>query len=111
VSRAIALVSLIARFLRDAAVSGWTTAALILGRPADLQGGLVRMTYGELDETGAALLGALVTLTPGTTTVDIDSERREILLHVLDLRQADETVAVIRRDFEQPLLTLLGGRR
>ena len=110
-TRVGALGLLLLRFLREVVVSGWSTAVLILRGPSDLPAGFVRMTYGELDETGAALLGGLVTLTPGTTTVDIDPARREILLHVLDLRRAEATVEAIRRDFERPLLVLFGGHR
>jgi len=110
VSRAGALALLLLRFLREVVASGWTTAVLILRGPSHLRAGFVRMTYGELDEAGAAVLAALVTLTPGTTTVDLDPQRRELLLHVLDLRRAEATVAAIRRDFEQPLLLLFGGR-
>jgi multisubunit Na+/H+ antiporter MnhE subunit len=111
VSRAGALAVLVLRFLRESVSSGWVTARLILRGTSDLRAGFVRMTYDDLDEAGVALLGALVTLTPGTTAVDIDPGRRELLLHVLDLSRAEETVAAIRHDFEQPLLALLGGHR
>ena len=106
-----ALVLLAVRFLRDVVVSGWVTARIILQDPARLQPGFVRMPYGDLDETGAALLAALVTLTPGTTAVDLDLVRREILLHLLDVRHAAAVVAAIRRDFEGPLLVAFGRPR
>ena len=59
-----------------------------------------------MSPTGAALLGCLVTLTPGTTVIDIDMARHEMLLHLLDLSQAEATVASIRKEFE-PYVTLL----
>ncbi|MBI1283980.1 MAG: hypothetical protein GC183_06545 [Thiobacillus sp.] len=97
-------------FLREAIRSGWTTALIILRGDKALQPGFVHMPYGDLSDTAANFLAALVTLTPGTTTVDIDLERRELRLHLLDARQAEASLASIRRDFLLPVRTLFGGR-
>jgi multisubunit Na+/H+ antiporter MnhE subunit len=42
-----------------------------------------------MSEAGASILGGMITLTPGTTTIDVDMERREMLLHVLDASRHD----------------------
>ena len=55
-----------------------------------------------------ALLANLVTLTPGTTTLDIDMAGHELLVHVLDASDIDGLVDGIRRDFEPGLLALFG---
>lgn len=102
----LALVLLL-RFLWQVLVSGLATARVVL-RPGPLpRAGLIRMEYAPMSETGAALLGCLVTLTPGTTVIDIDPARREMLLHVLDVDQAGAAVASIRDDFEQYVARLL----
>jgi multicomponent K+:H+ antiporter subunit E/multicomponent Na+:H+ antiporter subunit E len=93
--------ALLLRFLWQVLASGYATARIVL-RPGPLPAaGLIRMEFAPMGEGGAALLGALVTLTPGTTVIDIDLDRREMLLHVLDLAQADAAVASIRDDFER----------
>lgn len=109
-NRLAALGALGVNFLREAVVSGWTTALIILRGDTSSQPGLVRMSYGDLSDTAANVLGALVTLTPGTTTVEIDLERGELLLHLLDTRRADATFESIRRDFMLPVRILFGGR-
>jgi multisubunit Na+/H+ antiporter MnhE subunit len=54
----------------------------------------------------------MVSLTPGTTTLDIDEDRRELLLHVLDASDLDALVQGIRTEFEPSLVVLFGeGRR
>ncbi len=106
--KALAASRLLLRFLGAVVVSGLQTARVIaLGRrrPA---AGFVRLRFEPMTETGAALLGCLITLTPGTTTVDIDFERREMLLHLLDVENASAAVAGIRRDFEREIVTLFG---
>ncbi|MGB5496286.1 MAG: Na+/H+ antiporter subunit E, partial [Sedimenticolaceae bacterium] len=64
--------------------------------------------FAPLSARGAALLGSMVSLTPGTTTIDIDMERYELLLHVLDASDTDALVDGIRREFEPGLRTLFG---
>jgi multisubunit Na+/H+ antiporter MnhE subunit len=61
-----------------------------------------------MNEQGASLLGCMITLTPGTTTLDIDMDKREILMHVLDASDTDALVKGIREDFEPGLVALFG---
>ena len=102
---------LLVLFLRAVAVSVVQTMAIILrrtcGRPCP-RAGLVRMRFAPMSENGATLMGCLITLTPGTTTVDIDMERREMLLHLLDLDGAEDAVAGIRREFEPSIVRIFG---
>ncbi len=106
----LALAQLGCNFLREVIVSGWITARIILRGGKRLQPGFVRMSYGDLSDSAANFLGALITLTPGTTTLDIDLDRREFLLHLLDAEQAEVTLASIQRDFMMPVRTLFGGK-
>lgn len=95
-------------FARNVVLSGLATARLIL-RPAPPRSGLIRLPYGPLPEGAAAFVGGLMTLTPGTTCVDVDTARREYLLHVLDLDRADVTLRAVERDFLAPMRRLLGA--
>jgi multisubunit Na+/H+ antiporter MnhE subunit len=104
-----ALLLLILNLFKDLVSSGWTTAGLILCPGEPPRSGFTRLSYGALPAPAANLLGALITLTPGTTTLDIDLERGEMLLHLLDLEGAEATLAAIRRDFLAPIRTLYGG--
>ena len=51
----------------------------------------------------AAQMLALIT---GTTSLEIDTDRHEIRLHILDASQTETTLAAIRRDFVAPLRAL-----
>jgi multicomponent K+:H+ antiporter subunit E/multicomponent Na+:H+ antiporter subunit E len=103
------LALLIFNFIKGVLLSGWDTARMIL-RQTPAAGGLTRMTYGQLSPAAASVLGAMVTLTPGTTVVDIDLAQGEFVLHLLDLSQREATLAAIRRDFSVPLASLTGGQ-
>lgn len=108
----LAFFMLLVRFVRAVIVSGLQTLAVIVrsGRPGGEppQVALVRVRFAPMSEQGAALLGSMVSLTPGTTTIDIDMARRELLLHVLDASDTDALVEGIRTDFEPGLRVLFG---
>lgn len=110
-NRGHALLRLLGNILKEMALSGWSTAGVILARRGDIEPGFARLAYGDLGPGAASLLGLLVTLTPGTTSIEIDPVRREILLHLLDQRQANATLAAIEQDFIAPLRVLFGDNR
>jgi multisubunit Na+/H+ antiporter MnhE subunit len=112
-----AALALLLRFLRAIVASGVQTVFVILkaGAPGGHAppGALLRVGFAPMSERGAALLGCMVSLTPGTTTIDIDMQNHELLLHVLDATDTAALVAGIRRDFEPGLVAWFGagGRR
>lgn len=113
--RLVAAIVLALRFLRAVVVAGLQTVRVIArsrrGGAGVPETAFVRVRYAPMSAQGAALLGCMVTLTPGTTTIDIDSERCELVLHVLDASSVDAVIESIRRDFEPGLATLFGEGR
>lgn len=90
-------------FLGQVVSSGLLTAWFIVRpghRPAS---GLIRISFSGVSPTGAAMLGSMITLTPGTTTIDIDVERGEMLLHLLDASAPDTVAHEIHQRFELPM--------
>ena len=49
------------------------------------------------------VLANAVSLTPGTVSTSLSADRRTLLLHVLDLDDADQLVARIKDRYEAPL--------
>ena len=109
-NRLPALLLLLWHFASAMLLSAWATSRIILICSDAPRRGFVRFAYEDLNETGVVLLAAMVTLTPGTSTVDIDPQRRELLLHVLDSDDIEVTLSAIRSDFLLPLQRLFGER-
>lgn len=112
-ARALAALELLARFAAAVVVSGFSTVAVIL-RAALRRGppprpGFLRIPLSVTSERWATLEACLVTLTPGTTVVEIDLARRQLVLHVLDVSDPERVRAAIRRDFEAAIERLAGG--
>jgi multisubunit Na+/H+ antiporter MnhE subunit len=100
------------RFLRAVVVSGLQTAMVVLRGGARHErlprAGFVRVPIAPMSAQGTALLACLVSLTPGTSVIEVDAASRSLVLHLLDLDGADEALADIRRDFEPALLAWFG---
>jgi multisubunit Na+/H+ antiporter MnhE subunit len=109
-NRLQAMAILLWRFASAMVLSAWATSVTILIASDAPRRGFARLDYADLNEAGVMLLAAMVTLTPGTTTVDIDTDRRELLLHVLDSEDIETALADIKLKFMHPIRILFGGR-
>lgn len=95
-------------FFYDLLVANFHVARLVLGPNDRLRPGFLHVPLDMDDEFGIVLLASMVTLTPGTVTVDRDAERNIMLVHALDIDDADAMVAQIKSRYEKPLQEALG---
>jgi len=108
-TRARAGIVLMAHFLWEVVASGFATAWLIVRPGARPASAVVEMPVGDLSRTGAALLACLAALTPGTSAIDLDLDRRRLVLHLLDGSDPASAMAAIRRRLERPLKVVCPG--
>lgn len=99
----LAFVWLSVNFIKSAILSGVDTAKLILLMPKNLQSGLCTMPYQNLDGYPLVALGMMITLTPGTTLIDIDEDNQMLTLHLLDLNDEDAVIKQIQTEYIQHL--------
>ena len=109
IKRVVTLLWLILVFLWQIVTSGLSTAWQILRPGTPPNPGFLWIRFSGLSPVGAALLGSLVTLTPGTTTLDIDLERGEMLVHLLDSSDPEGDAREIKRRFETPIQRIFPG--
>jgi len=61
----------------------------------------------ELNNTfGLAVLACILTANPGSAWLEHDRERSTVLIHVLDLENAEEWIATIKKRYEAPLMEI-----
>lgn len=65
--------------------------------------GFMRIPLTLRDPHGQAMLVCILTYTPGTVVVDISSDNA-LTLHVLDLQNEDEWVALVKGRYERTLM-------
>ena len=67
----------------------WDVALRVLRvRPLDAPG-IVRVPIGERSERGVAISSLATTLSPGSVLIDVDRERGDLLVHVIDASDPD----------------------
>ncbi|HWJ87663.1 MAG TPA: Na+/H+ antiporter subunit E [Pelagibacterium sp.] len=100
------VVSLALLFLTELALSAWRVAILVISpnmhnriAPAIIAYPLTVQTDVEI-----TLLANLITLTPGTLSVDVSDDRSVLYIHVLEMHDREETIASIRDGFEQKII-------
>jgi multicomponent K+:H+ antiporter subunit E len=74
-------------------------------RPRDVprHSGFVQVPLDLRDPYALAVLGCIITATPGTVWVEYDSARSTMLLHVLDLIEDEDWVRIIKDRYESRL--------
>lgn len=101
--RPVTAVRLVATVLFDIVVANWQVAKRVLGPLDRLHPCFVEVPLDLEDDFIATILGGIVTMTPGTVSVDIDQERRLLLVHALDAEDPEGLVRTIKARYEAPL--------
>ena len=96
------------RVLWDIIVANIEVARLVLGPIERLRPSFVEVPLAIEDPFVATILGSIVTLTPGTLSVDVDRERKLLLIHALDVPDEAQLVATIKSRYETPLKEIFG---
>jgi len=95
---------LIFRVLVDITKSNMATAWIILtGGRRKARSGFMVIALEVKCQTAIALLGVILTATPGTAWIAYDSKRNELLLHVLDLHNEAAWRQIIKTRYENLL--------
>ncbi|TNH08023.1 hypothetical protein FHQ27_12015 [Testudinibacter sp. TR-2022] len=110
VKKICAVLQLSLQFLYLMLKSGFATLLLIIklqfGLKKSLQDSYTSLTIPNVNENGLVVLACLISLTPGTSLLAIDSEDNRLLLHILDTEKSDEAIREIRQKFEPYIMTL-----
>jgi len=87
----------------DVVISNIQVAVLILGPKSRIRSRFLNVPCELDDPSAVAALAGIVTMTPGTLSVDISSDRRTLTIHCLHAPDPDAIVAAIKSRYERPL--------
>jgi len=80
-------------------------AIAVIGSPRRLRPRVIEVPLeGDLSDVELAILASLVTLTPGTVSLDTTPDRRGLIVHVLHAQDAEAAIREIKEGFEARLL-------
>jgi len=105
--RLVPLAGLLALLLLDIAIANLRVALLILGPASRLRPRFFMVPLDLRDPAGIAALASIISLTPGTVSASLTSDRRNLLVHGLDVADEAEMISTIKTRYERRLLEIL----
>lgn len=91
----------------DIVLANIAVARLVLGPIARLRPGFVRVPLAVTHPHAIALFASIVSIVPGSVSMALTPDGRTLLVHVLDLEDAEHFIATIKERYERPLLEIL----
>ncbi|PWW02183.1 multicomponent Na+:H+ antiporter subunit E [Hoeflea marina] len=103
-SRARRVISLMLLFVYELILSAWKVAVLVLTPRMDLKPGIFAYPLKLDRDFEITLLANLITLTPGTLSVDVSDDRRFLYVHAIDCSDPDSIRRDIAEGFERKIM-------
>jgi len=103
-NRAGKLVSLALLFVYELILSAVRVARIVLRPKIDLQPGIIAFPLTVDKDFEITILANLITLTPGTLSVDVSEDRKILYVHCIDVPDPQETIDDIHNGFERKIL-------
>ncbi|WP_158320343.1 Na+/H+ antiporter subunit E [Pseudobdellovibrio exovorus] len=98
------IVLLIGYFLKEVFVANVQIAKLVFKKPKYIHPAIIKVPLDIKTERGLLLLSSMITLTPGTLSLDISSDRKHLYVHVTHTTSPEVVVAQIKSGFERKLM-------
>lgn len=103
-SRALRIISLFILFLYELVMSAIRVAILVLSPKMKLHPGIFAYQLKVDRDFEITLLANMITLTPGTLSVDVSEDKKFLYVHAIDCSDPDETRRGIADGFERKIL-------
>jgi len=100
-SRAFGLAVL---FVYELVLSAWRVAMIVLQPKIELQPGIIALPLTVDRDFEITMLANLITLTPGTLSVDVSEDRKTLYIHCIDVPDPQATIDDIKNGFERKIL-------
>jgi len=104
IGRARRIFALFLLFLVELIKSAWRVAVLVLKPHMDLKPGIFAYPLKVESDFEITLLANLITLTPGTLSVDVSEDRSTLYVHAIDCSDPEAARTDIATGFEAKIL-------
>ncbi len=107
-TRASKLVYLIAHFIKELVVANLRVAYHVLAPSDRMHPGIIGIPLDITSDTQITVLANMITLTPGTLSLDISSDRSVLYVHNIEVTDPEEFRKEIKAGFEHNILEVSG---
>ncbi|GEN46466.1 Na+/H+ antiporter subunit E [Alkalibacillus haloalkaliphilus] len=91
-------------FLRELILSSVSIVALAYKPKLDIEPGIFALPIEVKSSWEIALLGNLISLTPGTLSVAVADDNSKIYIHAMDLPDVEASITEIKETFEKAIM-------
>lgn len=102
--RAMRVAALALLFLAELIQSAVRVGLLVLRPRLELKPALIAFPLAAKSDVEITLLANLITLTPGTLSVDVSADRNFLLIHAIDVTDREALVRSIREGLERKVM-------
>lgn len=99
--------SLLVLFVRELIVSALKVAWLALQPRLTIRPAIIAYPLTVTTDAQITLLANMITLTPGTLSVDVSADRRTLYIHAIDMASKEALIGDIAAGFETKILGVL----
>lgn len=107
ITRAVKVTGLILMFLRELFISASRVAIIVLKPASSYQPGFIAFPLTTDRAPEIALLANMITLTPGTLSVDVSEDKSTLFIHCIDVPDTEALKRDIAEGFERKIMEAL----
>ncbi|MDH7806278.1 MULTISPECIES: Na+/H+ antiporter subunit E [unclassified Rhizobium] len=107
--RPLRVLSLLLLFFKELALSAWKVAVMVTRPKLDVQPGIFAYPLRLTTDFEITLLANLITLTPGTLSVDVSEDKTTLYVHAIDCSNIEAAKNDIRNGFEKKIMEAFQG--
>ena len=107
--RPVRVLSLLLLFFKELALSAWKVAVMVTRPKLDVQPGIFAYPLRLPTDFEITLLANLITLTPGTLSVDVSEDKTTLYVHAIDCSNIEAAKNDIRNGFEKKIMEAFQG--
>lgn len=107
--RPVRVLSLLMLFFKELALSAWKVAVMVTRPKLDVQPGIFAYPLRLTTDFEITLLANLITLTPGTLSVDVSEDKTTLYVHAIDCSNIEAAKNDIRNGFEKKIMEAFQG--
>lgn len=99
-----AMVRLLVLFLKELVLSTLAVVKQVIQPKLTMRPGIFAYHTNLTSDWEVTLLSCLITLTPGTLTLEVSPDQRTLYIHAIDIDETDKAIQHIRDSFEQAIM-------
>jgi multicomponent Na+:H+ antiporter subunit E len=99
--------SLLLLFVRELIASALKVAWLVVQPRLKIRPAIIAYPLTVTTDLQITLLANLITLTPGTLSVDVSADRKTLYVHAIDMESKEDLIGSIAAGFERKILEVL----